>query len=75
MPGRLKKSHNADVTRWRSLTQSSKVVLICEHILAELVDFLVCARPLGSIAVGRKGAVSPPGASALLLEAGAFPGS
>lgn len=54
--------------------RSSKVVLRA-HFEVELVGFLVRARPFGSRSVGGKGAVSPPGASALLLGAGVFPGS
>lgn len=45
------------------------------HFEVQLVGFLLCARPFGSRPVEGKGAVSPSGASALLLEVGAFPGS
>lgn len=41
------------------------------HFEEELAGFLVCARPFGSRSVGGNGTVL----SALLLEAGVFPGS
>lgn len=50
---------------------SSKVFLSCKHFEAELVDILVCARPFGSRSAAGKGSV----VCALLLQAGAFPGS
>lgn len=58
---------------WRRLPRSSCVASTSWRRVGRF--FLVRARPFGSTSVGWKGAVSPPGASALLLEVGAFPGS